>query len=131
RNLLPGLPMTSREDAFNQIISLAEAHHISADEIDAALVKNNADTSAKQTTLMVKLFYYIGSVFVFSGIGLFVSMSWDDIGSFSRVLLTLGPGLICFVLGCLSTAEERHAEASLPLWLIAALLQPTGLFVFL
>jgi len=58
-------------------------------------------------------------------------MRWDDLGSVGRVLLTLGPGFSAFVLALVCTTNEAFAGAALPLFLIAALVQPTGILVMM
>jgi hypothetical protein len=47
------------------------------------------------------------------------------------VLLTLGPGFCAFVLALVCTTNEAFAGAALPLFLIAALVQPTGILVMM
>jgi hypothetical protein len=47
------------------------------------------------------------------------------------VLLTLGPGFCAFVLALVCTTREAFAGAALPLFLIAALVQPTGILVMM
>jgi hypothetical protein len=47
----------------------------------------------------------------------------------ARVIATLGPGVAALVLGVLASREARFEKATIPLLLVAAVLQPTGMLV--
>lgn len=117
--------------ALNQIAALMEAHGLSLDDIAARLGQVRTDSPARQNSILKQLFGYTGGIFVFSGICLLVGMIWDDIASLQRVIVTLGTGLAAFILGFSCVRDARFERAATPLFLVSALLQPTGLFVFL
>jgi hypothetical protein len=58
-------------------------------------------------------------------------MRWDDLNSAGRILLTLGSGFCAFVMALVCTTDQRVERAATPLFLVAALLQPTGIVVML
>lgn len=120
---------SERETALAQIVSLADKHGIAADEIvkHMGVVK----TPARQDGIVKTLLGYTGGAFVFAGIGLLVSMIWDDIGAGQRVVITLGTGIATFVIAMLCHRDSRYEKAVTPLFLVAASMQPAGLFVFL
>ncbi len=120
---------SERETALAQIVSLADKHGIAADEIvkHMAVVK----TASRQGSIVKTLLGYTGGTFVFAGIGLLVSMIWEDIGAGQRVVITLGSGIVAFIIAMLCHRDVRYEKAVIPLLLVAALMQPTGLFVFL
>ena len=120
---------TERETALAQIVSLAEQHGIAADEIAKHMAVVQAP--ARQVGIVKTLLGYTGGTFIFAGIGLLVSMVWDDIGAGQRVVITLGTGLVTFVIAMVCHKDSRYEKAVTPLFLVAALMQPTGLFVFL
>jgi hypothetical protein len=68
---------------------------------------------------------------VFAGIGVFISMYWDDFSSASRVIVTLGTGLTAFVMGLICLTDAKYERAATPLFLISSVLQPTGIMVML
>ena len=68
---------------------------------------------------------------MFAGIGVFISMYWDDFGSAARVIVTLGTGLVAFFMALACLTDKRYERAATPLFLIAAILQPTGILVML
>ncbi len=127
---------SSRSAALSQIIALMDAHNLKLPDIRLAL-KDRANTLKEEsagmskTDIVMRLFTYIGGAFIFGGLGVFVHMMWDDLPSLPRVIITLGPGLIAFILGILFARSPKYDKASTPAFIIAFLLQPTGLFVLL
>lgn len=121
----------SKEDALQDIISLAKHNNISFDEIKHAIEAAPALASKPSSSVLSKLFGYIGGIFVFAGIGVFISMYWDDFGSAARVIVTLGTGLVAFIMALVCLHDKRYERAATPLLLIAAILQPSGILVML
>jgi hypothetical protein len=121
--------MTDKRAALAEIAALAEKHRIEPEEIAAYLAGERSP--AKDRTVVGKVLSYVGGALVFSGIGLLIGFLWDDIGAPGRVVLTFGAGLAAFVLATLCAGDPRFEKAATPLSLVAALMQPTGLFVFL
>jgi len=127
--------MLQKEDALQDIVSLAKHNDITLQEIANALSKSptNIQTQvAKQSSsVLSKLLGYIGGIFVFAGIGVFISMYWNDFGSAARVIVTLCTGLVAFVMGVVCLGDKKYEQAATPLFLMSSLLQPTGIFVML
>ena len=121
--------VSERQSALERIVALAESHGIAADEIAQHMTM--AKTPVRQGGIVKALLAYTGGTFIFAGLGLLGSMIWPDIGPLQRVVITLGPGMVAFVLGMVAHRDTRFAKAVTPLFLVAAFLQPTGLFVFL
>jgi hypothetical protein len=84
-----------------------------------------------RSSLLVKVLSYLGGMFVFAGIAIFIALQWDAMASAARVIVTLGSGVVCFVLSLLAAADDRYRGAAIPLMLIAAVLEPTGIMVAL
>ena len=123
--------MTGRQDALAEIVDLITRHSLTIDEVSAALA-GDADYSAQRSSSIVsRIFAYLGGTFVFVGLGIFVGMRWDDLGPAGRVILTLGPGLCLFALALVCTTDVRVDGAVTPLFLVAGLVQPTGILVML
>lgn len=123
-------PETTRAQAIEKIAELARTYGIGIEEIRASIRETNSAAEKNGGTLN-RLFSYLGGAFIFSGIGLLVSFIWDDIGSAQRVIVTLGTGIVALALGIFAAKDARYEKAATPLFLIAALLQPSGMFVFL
>jgi hypothetical protein len=123
--------MPAKQDALLEIVALAKHHEITLNEITHALQAAPVLPSKPSASVLSTLLAYIGGIFVFAGIGVFIGMYWDDFGSAARVIVTLGVGFVTFVMAVLCLAEARYRRAATPLFLIAALLQPTGILVML
>src|SRR5258705_13165621 len=123
--------MTERSDALDQVVALARRHGLTVTEITSALGEATVDTAGDSPwrSALVRVLGYLGGTFVFAGIGVFVALQWDNINSAGRVVVTLGSGIAAFTLALLASREERYDKATTPLMLIAAALEPTGMFV--
>ncbi len=123
--------MSLKDDALQDIVALAQHNQITLAEIAQALDASSVQPNAAPASVLSKLFGYVGGIFVFAGIGVFISMYWDDFGSASRVIITLGSGLVAFVMGLVCLSDQKYERAVTPLFLMASVLQPTGIMVML
>ena len=132
-----------RSRALEDIVTLAQRHGIAASEIGAALGVTSTvpappalpglpappalETRARN--VLVRVLGYLGGTFVFAGIGVFVALQWDHMNAAARIVVTLGPGLVAFVLAMIAARDDRFDKAVAPLFLIAAAMIPTGMLV--
>ena len=123
--------MSAKEDALHDIAVLAKHNSISLDEIKHALEPPPVLAYKPTSSVLSKLFGYIGGIFVFAGIGIFINMNWDDFGSAARVIVTLGVGLMAFIMGLVCLHDKRYEKAATPLFIVASILQPMGILVML
>jgi hypothetical protein len=123
--------VTAREDALIEVLDLIKRHGLTLDDISAALAAGGTSEAHRSGGVLSRIFVYLGGIFVFVGLGIFVAMRWDDLGPAGRVIVTLGPGLCLFALALVCTTDARVERAATPLFLVAALLQPTGILVLL
>lgn len=122
--------MTNRNQALGEIRSLIETHHISQAEI-LTLFTPSANEESGSGGLLQRVMIYIGGAFIFMGLCVYIGMIWDDLDPLSRVIISLGSGFVSFILGLFCLGDQRYTKAATPLFLIAAGLQPLGLFVFM
>ena len=123
--------MSTKEDALHDIVSLAKHNNITLDEIKQAIEAAPVLPSKPSANVLSKLFGYIGGIFVFASIGVFISMYWDDFGSAARVIVTLGTGFVAFIMALVCLYDKKYERAATPLFLMSSFLQPTGIFVML
>jgi hypothetical protein len=123
--------MTAKQDALGEVVDLMTRHGLTIDEVSAALTGKDTDPTQRSSSVISRIFAYLGGIFVFVGLGIFIAMRWDELGPAGRVLLTLGPGLCLFVLALVCTSDARLEAAATPLFLVAGLVQPTGILVML
>jgi uncharacterized membrane protein len=116
----------SRQQVLDQILTLANANDLTLKDIAAAM-RQPTGPKNKATLFLVS----IGGIFIIAGISAFITMFWPSMNSPERVIITLGSGFAVFVMGMLAVKDERYRKASEPLLLIAAILEPTGLFVLI
>jgi len=121
--------MIEKQNALNQILKLMTTAHISIDDISFALQGENKNQNKE--TILSKLLAYLGGVFVLSGIAVYTFLYWKDLDSLSRTFVTLGVGFISYLLAIYSAKYQKWPMFTLPLFLIAALLECLGLTVYL
>lgn len=120
--------ISPRDLALLQIKSLCETHHFTAKDLLSTL--QHADQS-QSGGMLQRIMIYIGGIFVFMGLCVYINMVWDDINAAARIIISLGSGLVAFILGMFTMDDAKFERATTPLFVIAAGLVPTGIFVFL
>jgi len=123
--------VSARDDALVQIVALVRQHGLTVGEITSALDDDPHTSVARSSGILSRVFGYVGGAFVFAGLAIYIGMRWDDLGPAGRVVLSLGPGFCAFVLALVCTTNEAFTGAALPLFLIAAVVQPTGILVLM
>ena len=122
--------MDERVRALEQIAAIARAHGLSATEVAAAIEPSSDDAGARRTQgVLVHVLGVLGGTFVFAGVGVFIALQWSELNAAARVLVTLGSGLIAFVLAVLGTRDRRFEKAATPLFLAGTVLEPGGMIV--
>jgi hypothetical protein len=121
--------MSERDEALLEIARIAKSHALTVDDIKKAMT---APEKQKQSSgIVARLFSYIGGIFIFAGIGVFISMYWRDFNSEARVIVTLGVGFAAYILALACLKERNYERAATPLFLISSILQPMGILVML
>ncbi len=122
--------MATREEALEQIVAIARSHDLAMSEISSALDEDRAGVGQPKTASVVgRILGYLGGIFVFAGLGVFIALNWDAMNAVARIVVTLGSGLAAFVIALIAAGDPRFSQARTPLYLIAALLQPVGILV--
>lgn len=123
--------MSSKQVALQEIIDIVKNHQLSIQEVIAALTDTKNVTKQRAAGALSKIFSYIGSILVFSGICIFIGMKWEQLESIERIAVTLGIGFVLFQIAVAIMDSTKYSRVTTPLLLIAALFQPTGIFVML
>jgi predicted membrane protein DUF2157 len=123
--------MSARQDAIIEIIDTIKRHGLSLEEITAALNNTTAHQAKSSNSILSRVFGYIGGIFVFVGLAIYVSMQWHELNAMSRILLTLGSGFCTFILALVCTGDEKFERAATPLFLVAAIFEAIGILVVL
>jgi len=123
--------MDQRQQALQQIKAIAGKNNLTATDIRKALRISLEDKAEKGTIEAAEVLSYLGGIFVFAGIGVYTTMFWQDLSSFMRIALTFGSGLSCYCLALGLSRNFKYNKATQAFYLISAILQPIGLYVFL
>lgn len=125
----PGL---DRSEALDRIAGIVEEHGLSLEAVVKRLDGTAGVANGQGNERLIRrILAYLGAVFVLAGAVTAVNMFWDDLGSAGRVTATFGTGLAALVLAIATFRDGRYEAASTPLFLVAALFQTSGMFVFL
>lgn len=124
-------PSTNKNEALDRIAEIAEKHELSAGDVVERLRAAGGDDSRNNERLIRRILAYLGAIFLLAGAVTAVNMFWDDLGSAGRVIATFGTGIIAMVIAIAAMKDSRFEAASTPLFLVSALFQTSGLFVFL
>jgi hypothetical protein len=119
--------MTSREAALAEIVEIAERNNLSGREIASALKTIERENSGG--TVLSKLLAYLGGIFVFSGLAVFITMFWEHMNTAAHLIVTLGAGIVALILAIQFLSKDPLSKAATPLFLMAAILQSTGIMV--
>ena len=120
--------MTAKKQALKEIAEIAREHDLTAAEVLEQLSPSE-EASDSKSSILTRLFGYLGGIFVLAGLGVFIEMQWEAMNSLARITVTLGSGIAAFVMALFAVGDERREKTATPLFLLAALLQPTGILV--
>lgn len=122
-----------KEKLLNEISQLSSLNSITKDELIWAYKKGkgeglNSDPLTKEVGLS-EVLYFIGAFIVFIGISVLIWQNWNTLNSFTRIVATLGFGIIVYCTGVILNKEEKYGGISYAFHLMAALTMPLGLYV--
>lgn len=123
--------MSEREAALAEIAAIARRHGLSPEEVRRALDVRPVELAALpgRHGLLGRALGYLGGTFVFAGLCVFVGTFWDEMNSAARIVVTLGSGIVALILSHVAHGSPRHEKLAAPLYLMAVVLQPTGLLI--
>jgi hypothetical protein len=121
--------MNTREQAIAEIVALADAHKISIAELTSALGRQEIEANKKDAFTLTRVFSYLGGIFILAGLTAYITLSWHHLNSAARILITLGPGIICLVLAVTMALQPTRRSSVAILVFLSAVFQTIGLFV--
>ncbi|QQG49703.1 MAG: hypothetical protein HZB70_02805 [Candidatus Berkelbacteria bacterium] len=120
-----------RETLLQAIREAAAQNTLTREEVVSAYDQTTSvipvPVSATKHLGASEMLYYIGGAIVFLGIAIMIGGSWQTLSVLSRLLVTLGSGVVAYVLGAMFIREQRWGGLSNAFFLISALVLPVGL----
>ena len=126
--------VTDKPGALRHITQLMNTYGITPAEVDTAFHAPPPDTESARRSkgdIAKTLFAYLGAIFILSGIGTYIGMFWNSMGSVMRVFVTLGVGYILLIVQVSALQEKKFPRLALPLTLASAFMMTSGWFVLI
>lgn len=123
--------MSERAAALATIAALAAEHGFSLDELRSALEPRAEPEKQPRQSVIGRVFAWLGGTFVLAGLCVLVGTLWGDMNLAERVIVSLGTGLVAFVLAYMASLYPGRERLVTPLFLIAVLTEPVGIVVIL
>jgi hypothetical protein len=131
-------PSSAKDLAIAEILRIIEANNLDAADlrklVKATRTNASRDDRGRPATLgslVLRVFYYLGGTLVFAGLGIYLETVWQDLTSLQRVLVTLGPGFVAYLLGIVFARNKDLESAATPAHIVAFVMEPVGAFVLL
>tara|TARA_R110002110_G_scaffold415609_1_gene651435 strand:+ start:36060 stop:37016 length:957 start_codon:yes stop_codon:yes gene_type:complete len=123
----------NKKEALEFIAALTRNFKLTPSEISEAIINDQIPSTEDntQSSLIAKLFSYLGGVFILGGIAAFISLYWDNFNSFSRVSFLLVPGFVFYLIAVLLNENPYFKKITTPLYVLSYILELSGLYVFL
>ncbi len=126
--------ISDKPGALRHIAQLMRTHDITLTEVETALqTPLPDDVAAKRSKgdIAKTLFAYLGAIFILSGIGTYVGMFWDSMGSAMRIVVTLGVGYVLLIVLISALHEDKFPKMILPLAIASVVMMTGGWFVLI
>lgn len=121
--------METKSEAIEHILAIARRQGLTFEEIESAFRQSEQDSVEPSTSILGRILGYLGGIFIFAGLCVFIGLNWDVMNTASRIIITLGSGIAVFIMAIVASGDERYFRIKTPLYLIAAALQPVGILV--
>lgn len=122
----------NKEELLQELSSKINAGEVSREEVASRLALAPAARQSRFSHFSVtKILYILGAAIVVVGIIIFVGQIWDDLGSFGRILITLGLGLLITASGSMLLQQKPEDTIGSIFHFIGGMLVPGGAIVML
>lgn len=124
--------MIDKNTTLQAITELSSHEMITKDELLRAFDAGSSSTTDSALTKdigIAEILYYLGGIIVFIGIIILIYQNWTDLSSFSRISITLGTGIISYVIGMLCMQKKDFDGLGHAFQIISVLVLPIGVSV--
>ncbi len=127
--------VSDKPGALKNITQLMNTYDITPAEVETAFQEQttiHSETSRRSKGDIAKtLFSYLGAIFILAGIGTYIGMFWDSMGSAMRIFVTLGVGYVLLIVLVSALHEKKYPRLVLPLTLACVFMMTGGWFVLI
>ena len=128
----------NKEELLQELSAKISAGELNREEVLSRLnftpsvpQESDRETRGLSHFSVTKMLYVLGAVIVIVGVGFFVAQIWDDIGSFGRIAVTLGLGLLVAAIGSMLLKQKPEDNIGPIFHFIGGMLIPGGAVVTL
>src|SRR3989344_356825 len=128
----------NKEELLQELSAKISIGEISREEVmsrfgpsPAAQQESDEGTKRLSHFSVTKMLYVLGAVIVIVGIVIFVAQIWAGIGSFGRISVTLGLGLLIAAIGSLLLKQKPEDNIGIIFHFMGGMLIPGGAVVTL
>ena len=121
----------NKQETLQSVTELARGGEVTREEVvEAYQAGTGVSIETQEHRLDLSgVLSYLGGGIVVLGIGIFIEQHWEELNMFTRILSTLGTGVLAYWIGTVLGRDIRREGLGLAFHLIAALVLPIGLFV--
>lgn len=127
--------VTDKPGALKHIRQLMNTYDITLGEVETAILApapgSTAATPRSKGDIAKTLFAYLGAIFILAGIGTYIGMFWNSMGSVMRVSVTLGVGYVLLIILVSALHENKFPKLILPLTLACVFMMTGGWFTLI
>ena len=135
--------MNPKDQVLNSIRQLAAAGQVTESEVigayrggagmpaGASVASAESSKTSHQTMNVSRVLYFIGGLVVLIGIIVLIQQNWREFNSLTQILITLGVGIVAYVMSLLLQSREDLKVPSQVIGVIAGIIMPVGLGVLL
>lgn len=126
--------VTDKPGALRNITHLMNTYHITLSEVESAFNESDSPLPNEERSkgdIAIRLFSYLGAIFILAGISTYIAMFWDSMGGAMRVFVTLGIGYILLIVLVSALYENKYPRLILPVTLACVLMMTSGWFVLI
>jgi hypothetical protein len=123
--------MKRQQQALKDIKKIADENNLTLADISKAFETTGEKSSGGSMIEASELLAYMGGILIFAGIGIYTTLFWPDLSTFARIALTFGSGFSCYCVALGLSQSLQQTKAIHALFFMGALLETTGLYVFL
>lgn len=127
--------VTDKSGALKQIAQFMKTYDIRLADVEAELntpaVIDAAASRRSKSDIAKTLFSYLGAIFITAGVGTYIGMFWDSMGSGMRIFVTLGVGYVLLIVLVSALHEKKFPRLVAPLTIACAFMMSSGWFVLI